>query len=99
MINGETCLFTFPSTFFALKAEKVLQAAGLKIRLIPVPRELSSLCGLALELDCPESVEAISALRNNSVELEKKVVLTREKGRIKDVQVVADFGDGEAPSP
>jgi len=42
------CLF--PSIHFVLKAEKALKARGLKPKLIPVPKEISSDCGMAIEL-------------------------------------------------
>jgi hypothetical protein len=34
-----------------MRAEKVLQRAGLVIKLIPVPRQLSSDCGVCLRFD------------------------------------------------
>jgi hypothetical protein len=34
-----------------LRAEKILQRAGLVIKLIPVPRQLSSDCGVCLRFD------------------------------------------------
>ena len=36
------------TTSAALRGEKILQQAGLTVKLIPVPRELSSDCGIAL---------------------------------------------------
>jgi hypothetical protein len=49
-----------PSTAAALRSEKVLEQAGLAIRLIPVPRELSSNCGIAVRFAWAdrEAVEA-----------------------------------------
>lgn len=44
-------IFTFDSTHMALKAEQVLKQARLPAMLIPVPRRLSSLCGLALKAE------------------------------------------------
>lgn len=41
-------VFTFPSSHHALRAEKICQEAGLPVLLIPVPREISSDCGVAL---------------------------------------------------
>ncbi len=38
----------FHTTSAALRAEKVAQRAGLTVKLIPTPRELSSDCGMAL---------------------------------------------------
>ncbi len=50
MENG--CVVTFNATHYALKAEKVLKQAKYNVKLIPVPRQFSSNCGLALQFDC-----------------------------------------------
>ena len=42
-------LLTFGTTTQALKAEKVLQRAGAEFLVIPVPREVSASCGLAVK--------------------------------------------------
>jgi hypothetical protein len=41
----------FHTNSAALKAEKILLKDGLKIKLIPTPREFSSDCGVALRFD------------------------------------------------
>jgi hypothetical protein len=41
----------FHSIHRVMKAEKVLKAAGAPVLLIPVPRQLTSDCGLALRYD------------------------------------------------
>lgn len=41
-------VFLFPSVSYALKAEKILKAAGIAHKLIPVPRHISSDCGVCL---------------------------------------------------
>ena len=53
----------FHTTSAALRAEKVLQRAGLTIKLIPTPREFSSDCGMALRFPwaCAEEVQAALA--------------------------------------
>ncbi|MGQ9516378.1 MAG: DUF3343 domain-containing protein [Anaerolineae bacterium] len=38
----------FDSTQRAIQAERVLKAAGLPVKLIPVPRQISSDCGVCL---------------------------------------------------
>ncbi len=43
-------VFTFPSLHHALRAEKLCLEAGLRARLIPLPREISSDCGVVLAL-------------------------------------------------
>ena len=44
----------FHSVSHALRAERVAMRAGLKIKLIPVPRQLSSNCGTALRFLWPD---------------------------------------------
>jgi len=45
----------FFTTSAALKAESSLKKAGFKVRLIPVPRQFSSDCGLALRFGWPDA--------------------------------------------
>jgi hypothetical protein len=51
----------FHTTSSALRAEKVLQRAGLTVKLIPTPREFSSDCGMALRFAwvCKEDVQTV----------------------------------------
>jgi len=51
----------FPSVSHCMRAESLVQAAGLRCKLIPVPRELSSDCGVALRFGWEER-ERIQAL-------------------------------------
>jgi len=46
--TGSLCVALFDSTSAALRAERITRAAGLEVKLIPVPRHLSSDCGLCL---------------------------------------------------
>jgi len=69
-MNSDKLVITFSSTHYALKAEKVLEEAGLEIELIPVPRELSSSCGLAIPILEEEEDKAVEVLRENQVETE-----------------------------
>jgi hypothetical protein len=57
----------FYSTAHALRAEKVLDQAGIKIKLIPTPRQLSSDCGVALRFDRAEEARVAAALQENRV--------------------------------
>jgi hypothetical protein len=43
-------VMTFKSVHSALKAEKVLKENGFAVGIIPVPRQLSSDCGIAIDL-------------------------------------------------
>ena len=52
----------FHTTSAALRGEKVLQRAGLTVKLIPTPREFSSDCGLALRFPWALAQEVLAAL-------------------------------------
>lgn len=58
----------FHTTTSALRAEKILQKAGLKVKLIPTPRELSSDCGIALRFEFSDRERVESELANAGVE-------------------------------
>jgi len=61
-------LVSFHSTHWALKAEEVLKGAGLKARLIPVPRSVSSSCTVALLFDAGIEKEVFKHLADSQVE-------------------------------
>jgi hypothetical protein len=50
-----------------MRAEKLLKGKGIKIDLIPVPREISSDCGVAIELPGDSEGEALDLLEKNKV--------------------------------
>jgi len=60
----------FPSTHYALRAEDVLKKEGLTVNLIPVPREFSSNCGIALEFDYIDKEKVLKILQEKNVEIE-----------------------------
>ena len=47
-----SCLATFKTTSAALMFERTCRGAGIAARIAPVPRKLSSSCGLACEFPC-----------------------------------------------
>ncbi|HOG47580.1 MAG TPA: DUF3343 domain-containing protein [Anaerolineae bacterium] len=56
-------------TSHALRAEKVLQQAGIVCKLIPVPRHLSSDCGVCLRIAQGDAEAARTALAAARVEV------------------------------
>jgi hypothetical protein len=42
------CYFSFPTTHQAIKAERVLAPKNYQYKMVPVPRSISSSCGIAL---------------------------------------------------
>ena len=43
-------VITLESVHFVMKAEKILRDEGISVRLVPTPREISSDCGMSLEV-------------------------------------------------
>jgi len=60
----------FHTTTSALRAEKILQKAGLAVKLIPTPRELSSDCGIALRFELSDRENVEKGLAGAGVECE-----------------------------
>jgi hypothetical protein len=52
-----------------MRAEKLLKGKGIKVDLIPVPREISSDCGVAIELSAESEEEAFFLLGENKVSI------------------------------
>jgi hypothetical protein len=57
----------FHSTSHALRAEKILQQAGFRIKMIPTPRQLSADCGVALRFDGADEEGVAATLAQNQV--------------------------------
>lgn len=47
-------LATYASSHAALRAEQTLKAEGVAVELIPVPRQVQSLCGFGLLAEVPD---------------------------------------------
>jgi hypothetical protein len=57
----------FPSTNHAIRAEAILKQAGSGCKLIPVPRHISSDCGVCLRIAREDQVSARAALDSAAV--------------------------------
>jgi len=61
----------FYSTSGAIRAEKLTKGAGLRVKLIPVPRHLSSDCGVCLRFQSADTDKVRSILDGARVEFEE----------------------------
>ena len=57
----------FDSTSQVMRGERVLGQAGVRVKMIPTPRQISSDCGMALRFDREESDRVVTILSENSV--------------------------------
>jgi len=65
-VSGEAAfaVATFHSTHAVLKAEKILKDAGLAgVRLVPVPSQVSSDCGVTVRFAAADAARAAALLR------------------------------------
>ena len=62
-------VFLFESVHRVMKAEKILKEKGIEVDLIPVPREISSDCGVAVELTKESEEKALLILRENKISM------------------------------
>ena len=61
---GAFAIATFHSTHMVLKAEKMLKAAGFAgVRLVPVPSQVSSDCGVTVRFAAADAARAAELLR------------------------------------
>ena len=67
--DGRFGVVLFPSVGHALKAEKILKKEGLAFKLIPIPRHISSDCGVCIRFPA-SSMEQIVAALSGKVETE-----------------------------
>lgn len=70
MTGEEYAVVLVYSTSYALRAEKVLANARIDCELIPVPRHLSSDCGVSVRVGYAEREAARQALEEAGVEIE-----------------------------
>ncbi|HHU82083.1 MAG TPA: DUF3343 domain-containing protein [Firmicutes bacterium] len=64
-------VFLFQSSSYALRAEKLLAQEKIRSKLIPVPRSLSSDCGVCLRTGRADKKKAIMVMEKNSLRFEQ----------------------------
>jgi hypothetical protein len=69
-VHEDYWVILFEAVSYALKAEKILKEAGLPYKLIPVPRHISSDCGVCLRFHADLRAEIIARLADK-VEMEQ----------------------------
>lgn len=74
------CYLTFPTTYFALRSEAVLQETSFTFKLVPVPRSISSSCGTALRCFCAELTAIMNTLQQSGIEIKGSFELAENNG-------------------
>lgn len=71
MAEPDYSVALFYSTSAAIRAEKLAKEAGLIVKLIPVPRHLSSDCGVCLRCESKDVLALRAHLEGARVEIEE----------------------------
>jgi hypothetical protein len=69
-VQPQYSVMLFKAVSYVLKAEKILKKEGLPHKLIPVPKHISSDCGICLRFE-PAMQNKIEAALLNKVEVEE----------------------------
>ncbi|MDD2498362.1 MAG: DUF3343 domain-containing protein [Desulfitobacteriaceae bacterium] len=73
-MGERVCLIlTFYSSHFAIKLESVCQDNGIPGKLIPVPRSISSSCGIALQAEVRDQEIIEQVAKEKGIEIERVV--------------------------
>ena len=62
-----TCLILFRSVHDVIKSEKQIKRKGFDYQIIPVPSDISSECGMCIEINKTNSHDVSSLLDQNSI--------------------------------
>lgn len=73
------CIATFHSTNYALDFERKLKQNGINVKLMPVPRQVSSSCGTAGEYPCELRDRVESICRDENIELDEFYEIEKKK--------------------
>jgi hypothetical protein len=63
-------IILFESTHWVIRAERLCQKAGISCQAIPVPRAITSDCGIALEINADDKAGIEQILKANSINAE-----------------------------
>ena len=65
------CVITFHNTHHSLIFEKELKQRSFKVRLMPVPRQVSSSCGTAAEFPCHLKDDILNICHEEDIEVDE----------------------------
>lgn len=75
------CLLTFPTTHSAMHAEKVLGEQDMAFIIVPVPKEISEGCGLAVRCHCEDVTGIIDKLKDCGIQVSDYYRIEKNSGK------------------
>ncbi len=80
-MNEESFFITFKTTHDALKFEKEASLAGYKSIIMPVPRDISTSCGLALRFNFTDLENIKQLIGERSLSIDNIYHITHKKNK------------------
>ncbi|SDY95225.1 Protein of unknown function [Proteiniborus ethanoligenes] len=65
------CIVTFHTTNHALNFEKAMKEKDIDVKLMPVPRQVSSSCGTAAQFPCSMKREIVNICGEKHIEIDE----------------------------
>lgn len=65
------CIATFHTTNQAITFEKVMKDNKVEVKLMPVPRQVSSSCGIAAQIPCELKDQIIKVCLEQNIEIDE----------------------------
>jgi len=62
------CIITFPNTHHALRGERVAKSAGIPVKMLPVPRDISADCNVGMAPPSGRGQEVLALLQAEKVD-------------------------------
>lgn len=66
---SKSCILTFSSTHHALRAEELIEEQNIELDIIPIPREITAECGLAIRVSYEQKEQVEEILTNNKINM------------------------------
>ena len=67
-MGDEMCIATFPTSHAALRAEREAKAAGIAVRMVPVPRAISADCNMGMAAGVGDMPRLRALLNDSGIE-------------------------------
>ncbi|AER66424.1 hypothetical protein Tlie_0689 [Thermovirga lienii DSM 17291] len=64
------CIATFETTHMAILFERSFRKEGLSVKIVPVPRSISSSCGLACRFPCDQKDYIVKTCKEKGIEIQ-----------------------------
>jgi hypothetical protein len=80
-MNSSEVIATFDSTHYALRFEKVLKQNEIGLIVMPVPREISASCGLAVKFSQQDFLRVKELAQENEIQVKRFYEIQMENNK------------------